>query len=267
MHSPLITISLPIYNAEKYLAESIKSIKAQTCEDFEVIAVLDGCTDRSEEILMAVKDERFIVIKKEKNEGKVAGSNDGLYRGRGEFYGRTDADDTLHPNKLKLQSDYLLSHPDIDVIGAYYDLINEQGNLLQKAFPYSLTHDEIVKEFRLRVPMGGAIALCRREKLVAIGGYDPTFYQAEDLELWLHCLAAGMRFANLPDVLYHWRMHDAQDSAKLRKEILRLTMDAYKLHGRLIWGNNPPSGDFRESLWRLAGRYVKRKLRKLVGTS
>jgi glycosyltransferase involved in cell wall biosynthesis len=267
MHSPLITISLPIYNADKYLAECIKSIKTQTCEDFEVIAVLDGCTDRSEEILMDLKDERFIVIKKVQNEGKVAASNAGLFHGRGEYFCRTDADDTLHSNKLKLQSAFLRAHSEIDVIGAYFDYINERGEVLRGPFPFSLTHENILNEFRVRNPIGGPTALCRREKLVAIGGFSLSYWQCEDLELWLHCLAEGFHFSNLSEVLYHYRVHGAQDSTRLRSEVFRLTKAAYQLHGRKIWGDHPPDGDYSESLWRLAGRYVKRKLHKLVGTS
>lgn len=64
-----LSVKLPIYNAERFLAECIRSIQGQTFGDFEVIAVLDGCSDRSEEILMDLKDERFHVIKHETNLG------------------------------------------------------------------------------------------------------------------------------------------------------------------------------------------------------
>jgi glycosyltransferase involved in cell wall biosynthesis len=258
MAAPLVTISLPIYNAERFLAECIESIKAQTFADFEVIAVLDGCTDRSEKILMDLKDERFAVVKKEKNEGKVPATNLGVFQGQGEFFGRMDADDIMHRDKLNRQVLFLREHPDVDVVGAYFDYINKRGKRIRKAFPFPATHEDIRDEFRVQNSMGGAIALCRRNKIIAVGGYDPTFWQAEDLELWLRCLAAGLRFANLPEVLYHYRIHRAQDSVRLRSDILKLTNLAYQCQGPLIWGDDAPDVEFGAPLYRRLLRFLRR---------
>jgi len=258
MPSPLVTLSLPIYNAERFLAEALQSIKAQTLADFNVYAVLDGCTDRSEEILMDLKDERFIVVKKEQNEGQTPAGNLGLFRGRGEFFGRTDADDLMHPEKLERQVRFLNEHPDVDIVGTYFDLINEHGVHIREAFPFPTTHEAIREGFRVRNSMGGSVALCRRSKIVAVGGYDPAHRQGADLELWLHCLAAGCRFANLPEVLYHYRQHDAQVSVHRRSTILNLTNLAYRRYGPLIWGDDAPEVEFGAPLHRRAWRRLKR---------
>jgi glycosyltransferase involved in cell wall biosynthesis len=258
MSLPRVTLSLPIYNGERFLTEAVESIKGQTFTDFEVYAVLDGCSDRSEEILMSLKDERFIVIKKERNEGKVPATNLGLFQGHGEFFGRMDADDIMHPAKLERQVRFLVEHPEIDVVGAYFDLINERGARIRKAFRFPTAHQAIRGDFRRRNSLGGAIALARRERIVEVGGYDPEFWQAEDLELWLRCLAAGLRFANLPEVLYHYRMHGGQDSVRVRAAILQLTNLAYRRHGPLIWGDDAPEVEFGAPLHRRAWRRLKR---------
>jgi glycosyltransferase involved in cell wall biosynthesis len=258
MPSPLVTLSLPIYNVERFLAEALQSITAQTLADFEVFAVLDGCSDRSEEILMQLKDERFIVVKKERNEGKVPASNLGVFEGHGEFFGRMDADDVMHPEKLERQVRFLREHPEVDIVGTYYDVMNERGVRIRKAFPLPTTHDAIRDGFRLSNSMGGAIALCRRSNIVAVGGYDPEFWQAEDVELWLRCLAAGLRFANLPDVLYHYRVHGTQDTVRQLSAVFDLTNLAYQRHGPAIWGDDAPDVEFGAPLHRRAWRRLKR---------
>lgn len=258
MPSPLVTLSLPIYNAERFLAEALESVKAQTLADFEVFAVLDGCTDRSEEILMSLKDERFIVVKKEKNEGKVPATNLGVFQGRGEFFGRMDADDTMHPEKLERQARFLNEHPEVDIVGVYFDYVNEHGKRIREAFPFPAMHEGIRDSFRVRNSMGGAIALCRRNKIAEIGGYNPEFCHGEDLEVWLHCLAASCRFANLPEVLYHYRQHGAQVSIRKHSTVIELTNLAYRRYGPLIWGNDAPAVEFGAPLHRRAWRKLKR---------
>jgi glycosyltransferase involved in cell wall biosynthesis len=254
----VVTISLPIYNAERFLAEALQSLKAQTLADFEVFAVLDGCTDRSEDILMDLRDERFIVVKKEHNEGKVPATNLGVFQGHAEFFGRMDADDIMHPEKLERQVRFLNEHPDIDIVGAYFDQINERGVRIRDAFPFPITHEAIRDGFRVRNSMGGPVALCRREQLVAIAGYDPLFWQAEDLELWLRCLAAGLHLANLSEVLFHHRVHVAQDSARHRAAMYELSNLAYRHYGPQIWGDDAPDVDFGAPLHRRAWRRLKR---------
>lgn len=258
MPSPLVTLSLPIYNAERFLAEALQSIKAQTFADFEVLAVLDGCSDRSEEILMKLKDGRFIVVKKERNEGKVPATNLALFQGHGEFFGRMDADDVMHPEKLERQVRFLRKRPDVDIVGAYFDHINERGVRIRKAFPFPTTHEGIRDGFRVRDCIGGSVALCRREKLVAVGGYDPLFWVSEDLELWLRSLAAGLRFANLPEVLFHYRRHGAQETARQKTAMFELTNVAYRRHGPLIWGDDAPDVEYGAPLYRRLWRRLKR---------
>jgi len=257
---PVVTLSLPIYNAERFLAEAVESIKAQTLTDFEVIAVLDGCTDRSEEILRDLVDERFIVEKKERNEGVVAASNFGLFHARGEFFGRTDADDVLDPHKLQKQVAFLNDHPDVDIVGAWFDYIDERGKRIRKAYPFATTHEDLLCSFRRMNSIGGPVALGRSERLRIIGGYSDQLPYAEDLTLWLKCLAGGYRFANLPEVLYHYRLTREQLSDRRNAETNRMTNLAYKQYGPLIWGDDAPDVEFGASIPKRALRKIKRLL-------
>jgi glycosyltransferase involved in cell wall biosynthesis len=261
MSTPLVTLSLPIYNAEPFLAEALLSIKAQTFGDFEVFAVLDGCTDRSEEILMELKDERFVVVKKDRNEGRVPATNLGLLQGHGEFFGRADADDILAPEKLVVQVDFLKNHPDVDIVGTYFDYINERGQQIRKAFPFPTAPEDIREGFKKFDCIGGPVALCRRQRLMDIGGYAEEFYEADDLALWLKCLAAGLRFANIPQVLFHYRLHGQQGSVQQKRTMLRLTNEAYRRYSVQIWGDNAPDVEFGAPLCLRAWS----KLKKMIG--
>jgi len=255
---PSITLCLPIYNAERFLSEAIRSIRAQTFEDFEVIAVLDGCTDRSEEILIAEKDERFRVVKKERNEGVVAASNLVIGMAVTPFCGRMDADDVMHPRRLERQVTFLADHPDVDVVGTWFDYIDEQGHSVGGAFEFPATHEDIKNGFRVRNSMGGSSVLFRSERMRAIGGYTDQDPYAEDLNLWLKCLANDFRLANIPEVLMHYRVHENQLSKRNQAETWAMTNLAYKRYGRQIWGDDAPVFELGAPIHRRIMKKVKR---------
>jgi glycosyltransferase involved in cell wall biosynthesis len=257
---PQVTLCLPIYNAERFLAEAVQSIRAQTFTDFEVIAVLDGCTDKSEEMLRAEIDERFTIVKKTQNEGVVAASNLALARARAPLYGRMDADDLMDLQRLQLQVQFMNVHPEVDVLGTWFDIINERGDKIKDAFPFSISHNDIKEEFRVRDAIGGATAISRTKKLKAVHGYGAAYTIAEDYALWLKCLAHGYCFANLPVVLYHYRTHTTQSSEQRRNEMLRLTNLAYEEFGSLIWGDRAPDVHLGEPLL----GHIIRKLRHVL---
>jgi glycosyltransferase involved in cell wall biosynthesis len=261
MPEPSITLCLPIYNAERFLAEAIRSIQAQTYPDFLVIAVLDGCTDRSEEILMDLKDNRFEVVKKERNEGVVAASNLVIAKTQTLLGGRMDADDVMHPQRLEKQVHYMSSHPEIDVLGTWFDYIDAEGRKVKDAFPFPATHEELRQAFRIRNSIGGPTVAFRTERLRAIGGYENQESHAEDLTLWLKCLANGFRLANLPEVLHHYRLSDVQASVRNQSEIWAMTNAMYRRYGRLIWGDDAPDYELGAPLWRRVRRKFLRMFR------
>jgi len=260
VRTPAITVALPVYNGERFLAESIRSIKAQTFEDFEVIAVLDGCTDRSEGILMDMRDERFLVVKKERNEGLAAALNHALADASAPLIARMDADDAMHPERFERQFEWLAQEPQVDILGTWFDYIDENGKRVKKAFPFPTTHEDIKQDFRIRNSIGGATVMFRTEPIRRIGGYRTDFPLAQDLVLWLSCLAADFHLANLPAVLYSYRQYGAQASRQRRAEQLRLTKLAYAQYGSEIWGNDAPEFEFGLPL----GHRIVRKLKRVM---
>ncbi len=255
---------LPIYNVERFLRDSVLSIRAQTLTDFEVIAILDGCTDRSEVILNELKDERFIVHKKEQNEGVAAASILGLREASGEFVGRMDADDVMDSRRLEWQVEFLRAHSDIDIVGTWFDYIDEQGRRVRDALPFPQTHEEILHGFRSYMAVGGPTVMCRTNRIRAIGGFDPEFAHAEDLRLMLKALANGLRIANLPEVLYHYREHASQLNRVRRRETHRNSDLSYREFGPLIWGKDAPNPALTAPLVIRLIRKIKRTLRQAL---
>lgn len=260
MAAPPLSVKIPIYNSERFLAECIRSLQAQTFGDFEVIAVLDGCTDRSEEILMELKDERFRVIKHETNRGVVAALNAAVQLARAPLLARMDADDVMLPERLKKQFEFMTAHPDVDVLGTWFDTIDEHSRIVKRAFPFPTTHEEIHSAFRRYNAIGGPTMCMRVERIRAIGGYAAAEPYADDLTLGLQCLAAGYRFANLPEVLLHYRRSPHQLMRRRRAETFRMTNLAYAKYGPMIWGDDAPEFELGAPLH----RRVLKKLRRLA---
>jgi glycosyltransferase involved in cell wall biosynthesis len=237
MNQPAITIALPIYNSSRYLAQCLRCILTQTFREFEVIVVLDGCTDDSESILEFHKDSRFVIVRKEVNEGLVRALNEIHLRAAGKYVARFDQDDLYHPERLERQVQYLESHREVDVLGTRFDYIDAGGNYLGKAKAFPLDHRRIKRDFQRYTAIGGPTCMYRLDRIKAVGDYDERFYYLEDVSLWFACLAAGYRFANLPDVLVHYRVHETQTSRMYGEKQLPQLRDAYALYGPRIWGN------------------------------
>ncbi len=135
---PVISVILPVYNGEAYLALAVDSILVQTFRDFELIAVHGGSTDRSPEILrdFADRDMRVRVVRQD-GKGLVGALNQGIALARGELLARMDADDIAHPDRFATQVAFLRGNPDIAVVGSAMTLIDEAGRCATSTIPRS----------------------------------------------------------------------------------------------------------------------------------
>lgn len=206
MSDPKVSVLMPVYNAERYLAEAVESILEQTFEDFEFIIINDGSTDNSLSILQeyAAKDERIRLISRE-NRGLVATLNEMIDLAQGELLARMDADDIALPERLERQVAYLGTHSDCVVVGVRVTLIDPDGETLRPWGKHT-THEEIDAEHMAQ--RGGAIthpaAVIRAHAMRQIGGYSKELYPAEDLDLFLRLAEIG-QVANIDEILLHYR--------------------------------------------------------------
>ena len=106
--NPLVSVVMPVYNAQKYLNKAIDSILAQTYKDFEFIIINDGSTDNSLQIIKKYqKKDKRIIVKNKKNKGIVAALNDGIKLSRGKYLARMDADDISLPSRFEVQVNFM----------------------------------------------------------------------------------------------------------------------------------------------------------------
>jgi glycosyltransferase involved in cell wall biosynthesis len=198
---------MPVHNGGPYLREAVESILGQTYARIELIAVDDGSTDGSAEVLASYTDSRLKILTNDSNLGIVRTLNKGLAVASGEFVARMDADDVALPGRIDDQVRFLLEHPDVAVVGAAAVLIDEHGaELGTEKFPAG--DREIRRMMFVHNPFIHGTVMMRKRVLDECGAYDIRFLHNEDYDLWLR-IASRFKMANLPDVLLRRRIHGA----------------------------------------------------------
>jgi glycosyltransferase involved in cell wall biosynthesis len=245
-HPPQISVCMPVYNAERYLAEAVESILAQTYRDFEFIVIDDGSTDRSLAILerYAAQDAR-IRLSSRPNAGLVVRLNEMVNAARGELIARMDADDIAMPERFARQFDFLNAHPEVVVVSCRTLAIDSDGDPIAE-FCTIQNHEEIDR-MHLEARHGGVMshpaAMIRASAIRTVGGYRAEYWPVEDMDLWLRLAEVG-RLANLPERLLEYRQH--LDSICYTKHSVQnersqaAAIDAYRRRGLTLPSNWEP---------------------------
>lgn len=205
--TPLISVLMPVYNGQRYLAEAVQSIVQQTFKDFEFLMVDDGSTDDSLAMVTAFasQDKRIRLIP-QRHQGLVAALNQGLAQAKGLFIARMDADDISLPERFDKQVAFLLAHPECAVVGSRLLAIDPKGRPLNVQLD-RFSHEAI--DAAHIQGLGGAIphpaAMMRTDALKEVQGYRNLFPHVEDLDLWFRLTDKGYRLANLEAVLLKYR--------------------------------------------------------------
>lgn len=209
--APVVSVLMPVCNADRHLAEAIDSVLGQTFTDFEFVIIDDGSSDASPAILAAyaARDRRIRVLA-QANAGIVAALNRGLAECRAPLVARMDADDVSLPTRLQRQVAFLTSHHKVAVVGTAFQLISEAGE--EGPVVRRPAGDKAIKRIlRHRNCLGHPTVAMRREAIIAIGGYREFARHAEDYDLWTR-VAERHELANLSDCLLRYRVHRGQVS-------------------------------------------------------
>jgi len=204
---------MPVYNAEKYLKESIESILKQTYANFEFLIFNDGSIDNSLAIIenYAASDSRIKLYDSKENKGYLVHLNEALRIARGELIARMDADDISFPDRFAKQVKEL-QDPVIDIIGTNVILWDGNANRKGKISKQAFSHEELVTQMFFGIPVYHPSVMFKR-RLIDNGDYyyDGKFYPAEDYELWSRLLRR-YKFANTNDPFLFYRVSDGQIS-------------------------------------------------------
>jgi len=202
MHEPLVSVVLPVYNGEKYLAEAIDSILNQTYINFEFIIINDGSVDNSLEIIKSYEDQRIVLISRE-NRGLIASLNEGIQKAKGKYIARMDADDISMPKRLEKQVYFMENNLDIGISGSWVEIFGEVEK--NKVWKLS-TQDSILKiKLLFAVPFAHPSVIIRKSIMENfLLSYDGAYIHAEDYKLWVD-FSTYAKMANIPKVLLKYR--------------------------------------------------------------
>jgi glycosyltransferase involved in cell wall biosynthesis len=208
---PKVSVILPVYNAEKYLEQSLGSILEGDFDDLEVIAVNDGSTDKSADILHGVKDPRLKVIVQD-NLGVSHALNTALKSARGRYIARMDADDIATPDRFSKQSAYLDQNPEIDIIGSAFEKIDPGGNSIGQT--RMMNHPLVIKRYMMETNcVVHPSVMVRSWVYRRFGGYKAKAAYVEDYDLWARAWP-WLKIAALPEPLLKYRIHESQVTKK-----------------------------------------------------
>lgn len=207
---PKVSVLLPCYQAAATLGEALESLGRQSFTDFEVVAVDDGSSDATGEILAhAARDDERIRVVATRHKGIASALRIASVEARGELIARMDADDISHPDRFRLQVDHLDRNREVSVSSTRVRLfpraVLKDGYLRYEAWVNSvLRHDEIQRNLFVESPIPHPTVMMRRPALEDVGGYRDNGWP-EDYDLWMRLAFAGHRFEKLDEVLVDWR--------------------------------------------------------------
>jgi glycosyltransferase involved in cell wall biosynthesis len=225
---PLVSVVVPVYNVERYVAAAIQSVLDQTYDTFELLLIDDGSPDRSVEICQQFTDPRIRLLRQE-NRGLSGARNTGIREAKGEYVAFLDSDDQWQPEKLRSHVEHLARSPKVGVSFSRSQFMDEQGQL-QNAFQNPRLTDITPAYLLCENPVGnGSAPVVRREVFEAIATpstrgdfnyFDEQLRRCEDLDCWLRiALQTSWTIEGLSAPLTLYRVNSGGLSANLLKQL------------------------------------------------
>lgn len=226
-----VSVIIPCYNQGHFLEESLNSVATQTFQDFEIIVVNDGSTDKSSQHILKNLDREKVRVIHQENMGLAGARNTGIEHGRGEYVLPLDADDRIEPEYLEKAVQILDSMPKVGIVYCRAQLFGAVETEWQLP-DYSL--QEMLKENLIFCS-----ALFRRSDWKSVGGYDTGMvYGWEDYEFWLSLIERGREVYRLPDILFCYRVaSDSMVRSKEKWQKIAMFKRIYQRHTALFHDN------------------------------
>ena len=206
-----VSLIIPVFNAARYLRETLENALAQEGVDYEVIVVDDGSMDASPSIIAEYKDR--LVIRRQENAGQAVAMNTALTVASGEYIAFLDADDLCLPGRLRTQASYLSEHPGVDLVYTLRENIDTEGRKLgvrpgRKPDSYRLLYLNDIPH---------SSVMLRRSILDSAGNFDSS-YPNHDWDLWVRISEHG-QIALIAEPLIQYRIHETNISRTRRRPL------------------------------------------------
>lgn len=260
MSEPAITVVVPVYNGSAYLAETLESLLSQTFRNFELLAIDDGSTDGSSDLVRSFKDERVRLIQKN-NGGLCETLNLGIWEARAPYIARSDQDDISFPERLERQLKVMEDHSEAHALFSYNTKFGRKRRW-SNADKLVVATGEL-KEYE---PMKDGCMLAstifaRTAALKSIGGFRQDYYPVDDWDLECRLAQAG-KVLVLREPLVAYRFQTSANTYRVfaeMREKSRWTKDSYRRRLQSI-----PELTFEQfrlaqanDLWSRVGRYCR----------
>jgi len=237
---PRVSVLMPVSNGLRWLREALASLSSQTFRDIEILALDDGSTDGTAEVLASWPDPRLRTIRTG-GIGVGAALALGLREARAPLVARQDADDSSMPERLERQVAFLNRYRHIDLLGCCAEYVDENGDPLENDWVRTIRaqQDGAVTPAQIRdlMPLSCCLThgsvVARADALREAGGYRAEAAPAEDYDLWLRLLPER-ELAKLPERLYRHRVHAARASAETSADHARQTIAAKLAYVRRV---------------------------------
>ena len=230
-NKPLVSVLMPAYNSELYIAEAIQSILNQTYQNIELIIFDDGSSDKTRQVIQSFTDPRMIKILSDQNYGVVRARNEMIDKASGKYIALMDADDISDPMRLEKQVS-ILESGQYDICGSAQWVLDEGTCQIKKS-------KDKFSDSDLRALLSVYCCLCNsavtgRAEIFKRFKYDTSILTSEDYYLWVQMAAAGSRFLNLPERLITYRRYPAQTSSVHLEKFKITTIEVQKKYLELL---------------------------------
>jgi glycosyltransferase involved in cell wall biosynthesis len=207
-----VSVVMTAFNAEKYLSEAIQSVLDQTLTDFEFIIANDGSTDNSLSIMNEFqKKDRRIIIDDHENMGMAESVNRILKFAKSDLIARMDADDIMMPERLRIQYDFMINHPEVSMVSSDVEMIGEEGQSM--GVQGNIKNLQSAEDTKRYVNANKVIyfphTACtfRKDHVTEVGGYDGQYWPSDDIELFNRLAENYRGVVVLPMALMKYRIH------------------------------------------------------------
>lgn len=216
----MISVVIPLYNKERQIADTLRSVLLQCFQNFEIVVVNDGSTDGSVAAVESVQDERIRIIHQE-NAGVSAARNRGIAEARHEFIAFLDADDRWKPDYLQTQYELTQKYPECSVFACNYEFVHADGSVhptIIRKLPFDGIDGILSNYFEVascsHPPICSISIMVRKEAIQSIGGFPIGIKSGEDLLTWARLACVGMiAYNRLPFASFY---EDASHSISCR---------------------------------------------------
>ncbi len=212
--NPLVSVIIPVYNGEKYLAHAIESVLSQSYQPIEIVVVDDGSEDRTAEIARSYSQAQYVF---QANRGVAGARNSGVQAASGEWVTFLDHDDIMLPASLQGRMDYLSAHPEIQCLIAKHQSFLEPG----VEIPFWITPEHLENP-----QFGFGYLIAKKTFLEEVGGFDPKYQTMENLDLFYRAKDMGYQIAKFPEVVVLRRVHTSntsRDVMSFRTNLIKMT--------------------------------------------